>query len=87
MNEAFIHRPALAREVVELLSPVPPGTIVDATAGGGGHSGLLLAARPDLRLLGIDRDPAAVDAARAALAPFEDRARVVRADSSNSPRS
>ena len=54
MNEAFIHRPALAREVVELLGPVPPGTVVDATAGGGGHAGLLLAARPDIRLLGID---------------------------------
>ncbi len=77
MSAAFVHRPVMSREVVELLAPVPPGTVIDATAGGGGHAGLLLDARPDLRLLGIDRDPAAVTAAREALDRFGDRARVV----------
>lgn len=77
MSEAFVHRPVMGREVVELLTPVPAGIVVDATAGGGGHAGLLLTARPDLQVLGIDRDPMAVDAARAALAPFGNRARVV----------
>ncbi len=77
MSAAFVHRPVMGREVVELLTQVPSGLVVDATAGGGGHSGLLLAARPDLRLLGIDRDPEAVAAARAALAGFGERARVV----------
>jgi 16S rRNA (cytosine1402-N4)-methyltransferase len=67
----------MGREVVELLSAVPPGTVVDATAGGGGHAGLLLDARPDLRILGIDRDPVAVAAAGTALARFGERARVV----------
>jgi 16S rRNA (cytosine1402-N4)-methyltransferase len=67
----------MSREVVELLATVPPGTVIDATAGGGGHAGLLLDARPDLRLLGIDRDPAAVAAAREALGRFGERARVV----------
>jgi 16S rRNA (cytosine1402-N4)-methyltransferase len=67
----------MGREVVELLSPVPPGTVVDATAGGGGHAGLLLEARADLRVLGIDRDPVAVAAASDSLAPYGDRARVV----------
>jgi 16S rRNA (cytosine1402-N4)-methyltransferase len=77
MSAAFAHRPVMAREVVELLVPVPPGTVIDATAGGGGHAGLLLEARPDLRILGIDRDPAAVVAAREALDRFGDRARIV----------
>jgi 16S rRNA (cytosine1402-N4)-methyltransferase len=77
VSAAFVHRPVMAREVVELLVPVPAGTVVDATTGAGGHAGLVLSARPDLRLLGIDRDPAAVTAARTALAPFGERARVV----------
>lgn len=77
MSEAFVHRPVMGREVVELLSPVPAGTVVDATAGGGGHAGLILESRDDLRVLGIDRDPAAVAAASDALAPYGDRATVV----------
>ena len=77
VNAEFVHRPVMGREVVELLVPVPPGTVIDATAGAGGHAGLLLDARPDLRLLGIDRDPAAVAAAREGLARFGERVRVV----------
>ena len=77
VSAEFVHRPVMSREVVELLVPVPPGTVIDATAGGGGHAGLLLDARPDLRLLGIDRDPAAVAAAGEALGRFGDRARIV----------
>lgn len=80
MSEAFVHRPVLGREVVELLTPVPTGTVIDATVGGGGHAGLLLTARPDLRVLGIDRDDAALDAAARALEPFGDRVRLVRAE-------
>ncbi len=80
MSEAFVHRPVLGREVVELLSPVPEGTVVDCTVGGGGHAGLLLDARPDLRLLGIDRDDAALAAASRALERFGARVRLVRAE-------
>ena len=79
MEEGFSHLPVMAREVVELLSPVPAGMIVDCTVGGGGHSALLLDARPDITLLGIDRDADAVAAARARLAPFGDRVQVVHA--------
>jgi 16S rRNA (cytosine1402-N4)-methyltransferase len=75
--DGFQHRPVMAREVLELLAPVPAGTVVDATVGGGGHAHLLLDARPDLALLGIDRDAEAVAAARERLAPFGDRARIV----------
>jgi 16S rRNA (cytosine1402-N4)-methyltransferase len=80
VSEAFVHRPVLGREVVELLGPVPAGTVVDATVGGGGHAGLLLEARPDLRVLGIDRDDAALTAASRALERFGDRVRLVRAE-------
>jgi len=72
----YAHVPVMGREVVELLEPVPGGLVIDATVGGGGHSRLVLDARPDLRILGIDRDERAVVAARTALAPFGERARV-----------
>jgi 16S rRNA (cytosine1402-N4)-methyltransferase len=75
--DGFQHRPVMAREVLELLAPVPAGTVVDATVGGGGHAHLLLDARPDVALLGIDRDAEAVAAARERLTPFGDRARIV----------
>jgi len=73
----YLHRPVMVREVTELLAPIPTGTVVDATVGGGGHARSLLEARPDLRLLGIDRDPSAVAAARAELEPFGDRAQII----------
>ena len=78
MAEGFLHVPVMAAEVTEMLSEVPTGLVVDATVGGGGHSGALLAARPDLRLLGIDRDPVAVAAAGVALGPYGDRVRIVQ---------
>lgn len=77
-TEGFEHRPVMAREVLELLAPVPAGLVVDATVGGGGHAHLLLQSRPDCRVLGIDRDGEAVEAARARLARFGSRARVVQ---------
>lgn len=55
------HRPVMADETVELLGPVPPGVVVDATFGGGGHARRLLEALgSDHRVFGIDRDPEAV---------------------------
>jgi 16S rRNA (cytosine1402-N4)-methyltransferase len=69
----FIHIPVMADRIVEIFRPVPTGVLVDATVGGGGHARLLLEARPDLRLVGIDRDPAALAAAAEVLAPFGDR--------------
>src|SRR5262245_18790667 len=78
MTVPFHHRPVMADEVVELFRKVPPGVVVDATVGGGGHARRLLEARPDLRLLGLDRDPRALEAAAAALASFGDRVTLVR---------
>jgi 16S rRNA (cytosine1402-N4)-methyltransferase len=77
MSQAYEHRPVMVAEVVELFAGVPPGTIVDATVGGGGHAAALLRSHPQLRVLAIDQDQEAVAAAAAALAPMGDRA-VVR---------
>ena len=57
MSQAFEHQPVMTTEVVDLFGPVPPGLIVDATVGGGGHARAILEAHPALTLLGIDRDP------------------------------
>jgi 16S rRNA (cytosine1402-N4)-methyltransferase len=79
MTQGYSHRPVMVDEVVDVLRPVPDGLLVDATVGGGGHAAALLGARPGLRLLGIDRDPDALEAAGRTLAPFGDRARLARA--------
>jgi 16S rRNA (cytosine1402-N4)-methyltransferase len=73
MNQAFPHQPVMATEVVDFFGAVPSGLIVDTTLGGGGHAEALLTAYPNIRILGLDRDPAAVAAARDTLAPFADR--------------
>ncbi|MHB8672032.1 MAG: 16S rRNA (cytosine(1402)-N(4))-methyltransferase RsmH [Acidimicrobiales bacterium] len=73
MSGAWFHEPVMVREVVERLASVPPGWIVDATVGGGGHARALLDALPEHRLLGIDRDAEALEAAAAALAGHEGR--------------
>ena len=64
MAHSFEHIPVLRDEVVSLFATVPPGVVVDATVGGGGHAAALLEAYPGLRVIGLDRDPAALEAAR-----------------------
>lgn len=75
---AFEHRTVMRDEVASVMTTVPAGTVLDATLGGGGHAEALLELRPDLGILGIDRDPAAVSAAKARLAEFGDRLLVHR---------
>ena len=70
----MIHIPVLFQAVLDGLQVRPRGQYIDATVGGGGHAGGLLAASsPDGRLLGLDRDPAAVEAASARLASYAGR--------------
>ena len=62
----FVHATVLRDEVVLLLNPVPGKRLVDATLGGGGHAEALLAAGAEV--IGVDRDPTAIAAARERLA-------------------
>jgi 16S rRNA (cytosine1402-N4)-methyltransferase len=62
---APIHKPVLLKEVLEGLNPQPGGVFVDGTLGGGGHT-REIAERlgPDGRVISLDRDPAALAAAK-----------------------
>lgn len=75
-SPSFAHQPVMVEEIVELFRAAPPGIIVDATVGAGGHAEALLEALPHLELLGLDRDADAVAAASRRLARFEGRSRV-----------
>lgn len=72
MTGAFEHVSVMLHECVAALAPRDGAVLVDCTLGGGGHSEALLEAA-DCRVIGLDRDPAALAAARARLARFGDR--------------
>jgi 16S rRNA (cytosine1402-N4)-methyltransferase len=74
----FLHRTVMRDEVVAALAPVPAGTVLDATLGGGGHAQGILESRSDVNVLGIDRDPQALAAASDRLADFGERVIVHR---------
>ncbi|HEX6852263.1 MAG TPA: 16S rRNA (cytosine(1402)-N(4))-methyltransferase RsmH [Candidatus Polarisedimenticolaceae bacterium] len=81
VDQAPRHRSVLLREVVAWLRPTPGGTYIDCTLGAGGHAEALLeACAPDGRVLGLDRDPAALELARRRLAPFGARFTAVHAE-------
>lgn len=63
-----MHVPVLLKETLELLDPRPGKVLVDATLGFGGHADALLAA--GARVLGIDQDREALDAARERLSGY-----------------
>jgi 16S rRNA (cytosine1402-N4)-methyltransferase len=74
------HVPVLYQSVLAGLQPGPGSTFIDGTVGAGGHAaGLLEASAPDGGLLGLDRDPAALEVAARRLAQFGGRARLVQA--------
>ncbi len=75
----FEHIPVMLAEVVALVAPVPAGIFVDATVGGGSHSQAILDAYPHLEVLGIDRDPMALEAAASRLSSYGSRVNLVRA--------
>lgn len=69
------HEPVMGDEVIDLLAPRSGGLYLDGTVGGGGHSRLMLQACGDCHVLAVDRDPEALDEARASLADFVGRVR------------
>ncbi|MEY9863493.1 16S rRNA (cytosine1402-N4)-methyltransferase [Catenulispora sp. GAS73] len=76
------HIPVMLERCVEILGPAlgrPGAVVLDATLGLGGHSEAFLQRFPEVRLIGLDRDPQALDAAGKRLAPFGDRATLVHA--------
>lgn len=85
--EAPGHEPVLADEVVQALLPAleteERPVMVDATVGLGGHSDLLLRRLPRLRVIGIDRDPTALDTARERLRVHGNRVRLVHGNSAD----
>lgn len=75
----FKHTSVLLEETIENLNIKPDGVYVDGTLGGGGHSSLIaekLSAKG--RLIGIDQDKDALEAAGERLAPFGDKITLVR---------
>jgi len=84
LGQAFDHVPVLAAQVLASFTALEPllqerggGLLIDCTLGGGGHSALLLEAHPSLRLVGLDQDPTARQAAAERLEPFGDRVSIV----------
>lgn len=75
----FEHTSVLLEETIENLQIKPDGIYVDGTLGGGGHSSRIASALGGRgRLIGIDQDEAAIEAARLRLSPYQDRVTLIR---------
>ncbi len=71
----YVHYSVLQNEVLQMLVP-PEGKealLIDCTLGEGGHSKLFLEKYPNLRVIGLDRDPQIMEKARNRLKEFGDR--------------
>jgi 16S rRNA (cytosine1402-N4)-methyltransferase len=79
MEERY-HVPVLLDRVLAHLRPERGGLYFDGTLGGGGHTEAILWSGPDARVVGVDRDPEALAEARARLASYGDRLRLVAGD-------
>ena len=76
----FHHVSVLLEECIQGLAIKPDGIYVDGTLGGAGHSSRIAAKLTTGRLIGIDRDNVALEAAAERLKPYEDRVTLVHAN-------
>lgn len=78
MASQFKHQPALLQESLSWLDVDPGDLVVDATVGGGGHAAAILERiAPDGRLIALDMDTEALDAAAQHLRRYDERTRFV----------
>ena len=75
----MLHEPVMTREVLAFLQPEKGGIFIDCTVGMGGHARALLEAGAT-KVIGLDRDPAALRIAADALAGYRDRVELVHSD-------
>ena len=75
----YRHIPVMVEQVLDFLRVRPGGVYVDATLGLGGHAEAILSRLRDGRLLGIDRDPMALEIAQERLSGYGERFEAVRA--------
>src|SRR6185503_5333614 len=73
------HTPVMVAEVLEHIAPERGGVFIDCTVGLGGHARALLEAGAS-RVIGLDRDPSALERSRDALATFSAQVELVHGD-------
>ena len=76
----YLHKPVLLDECIEALNIRPDGVYVDGTLGRAGHSREIAQRLTTGRLICIDRDTAAIDAAKERLAPWMDRVTLIHSN-------
>ena len=81
----FKHYSVMLSETIEGLAVKPDGIYVDGTLGGAGHSSLVASKLPTGRLIGIDQDGDAIEAATKRLGPYKDKVTIVRDNYENIP--
>jgi 16S rRNA (cytosine1402-N4)-methyltransferase len=81
--DSTYHVPVLAKQTLAFLQPAPGMLMLDGTAGGGGHSSLMLEAGADV--IALDQDPEALIECAGRLKKFGTRARVVESNFRNAP--
>jgi 16S rRNA (cytosine1402-N4)-methyltransferase len=77
---SILHTPVLVEEVIEWLRIRPEETYVDATTGTGGHAIEIARRLTSGRLVGLDRDPQALEIARERLKPYQEKVDLVHAE-------
>ena len=80
MEEVLTHKPVLLEECIQALNIRPDGIYLDGTLGRAGHSREIARRLTTGRLICIDRDMAAIDAAKERLAPYLDRVTLVHSN-------